>query len=180
VSEPPAELTFGEFVRWYGGDYVEVIDGRVVPLTPGGIKHGVVCANAAFHIGGFIRERSLGTVCSNDTFVLIRKNPLRVRAADIAYWSRERLPRDAPDDSETPPNLVIEVRETADRLNAVVAKAAEYVEAGVTAVVVLDPVSESAAVFRDEVFPAVLDTGDELTLPDVLPGFSMPVRRFFE
>ena len=95
MSEPPAELTFEGFVRRYGGDYVEVIDGRVVPSTPGGLKHGIVCANAAFLVGGFIRERSLGTVCTNDTFVLTRKNPLRVRGADVVYWSRERLPRDA-------------------------------------------------------------------------------------
>jgi Uma2 family endonuclease len=180
VSEPPSGMTFAAFVRQYGGDYVEVIDGRVVPLPPGGIRHGVVCANAAFLVGGFIRDRSLGTVCSNDTFVLIRKDQLRVRGADLVYWSREKLPRGAPDDVEVPPDLVVEVRQTAERLNAVIAKAVEYIEAGVTAVVVLDTVSESAAVFRDEAFPLVLDNGDELTLPDVLPGFSVPVKRFFE
>ena len=83
-------------------------------------------------------------------------------------------------DVEVPPDLVIEVREAAERLNTVVAKTAEYVEAGVSAVVVLDPVSESAAMVRDEAFPIVLNTGDELTLPDVLPGLSVPVKRFFE
>ena len=42
------------------------------------------------------------------------------------------------------------------------------------------PKNESAAVHQGDEFPRVLHNGDELILPDVLPGFSVPVKRFFE
>jgi hypothetical protein len=47
--------------------------------------------------------------------------------------------------------------------------------------VVLDPRIEAATVYcgNDEL-PQRFHNGDELTLPDVLPGFAVPVRRFFE
>ncbi len=60
-------------------------------------------------------------------------------------------------------------------------KVGEYLGAGVTVVVVLAPALEAAAVYRQgDDFPQRRHTGDELTLPDVLPGFAEPVRRFFE
>ena len=78
------------------------------------------------------------------------------------------------------PELVIEVRSPSDRISQLSAKASEYLDAGVAVVVVLDPVTASAAVYREDEFPVRLHNGDELTLPDVLPGFAVAVRRFFE
>jgi hypothetical protein len=45
---------------------------------------------------------------------------------------------------------------------------------------VLDPELESAAVFRADEYPMRFHHGDEVTIPDVLPGFAVPVKRFFE
>jgi Uma2 family endonuclease len=56
----------------------------------------------------------------------------------------------------------------------------EYLKAGVRVVVILDPSTTSASVYRDaEEFRQILHNGDPLTLPDVLPGFSVPVSRLF-
>jgi hypothetical protein len=42
-------------------------------------------------------------------------------------------------------------------------------------------VVDCGAVYRQaEGFARRVTDGDELTLPDVLPGFAVPVRRFFE
>ena len=45
---------------------------------------------------------------------------------------------------------------------------------------VLDPDTESVAVYRENEFPIRMHNGDELTLSDVLPGFSVLVKKFFE
>ena len=59
-------------------------------------------------------------------------------------------------------------------------KVDEYLNAGVQVVCVLDPGTETVRVYRPGATPAVLSLDDELTLPDVLPGFRVGVRQLFE
>jgi Uma2 family endonuclease len=51
---------------------------------------------------------------------------------------------------------------------------------GVLVVAVLDPLSDSMMICRKNMPPRVLFEGDVLTLPEVLPGFELPIARFFE
>ena len=59
-------------------------------------------------------------------------------------------------------------------------KAHTYLDAGVRLVLVLDPEHDSAGIYRPDELPQRMHNGDVLTLPDVLPGFAVPVARFFE
>jgi len=52
----------------------------------------------------------------------------------------------------------------------VVAKMLGYIAAGVNIVVILDPKTKSASVFRGDDRQDIFETADALTLPDVLPG----------
>jgi hypothetical protein len=45
---------------------------------------------------------------------------------------------------------------------------------------VLDAASTSASVYRALELQQIFHNGDELVLPDVLPGFLVAVRRLFE
>ena len=76
--------------------------------------------------------------------------------------------------------MVVEVRSPGDRWPQVLAKVAEYLEAGVLVVLVLDDKRHSAHVFEAEGTHRMLGPDDELTLPDLLPEFRVIVRRFFE
>jgi len=59
-------------------------------------------------------------------------------------------------------------------------KAAEYLDAGVLAVVVLDAETQTAVIYYPEQMPRILGADDELSLPEILPGFAIAVRRFFD
>ena len=85
-----------------------------------------------------------------------------------------------PDDLKTPPELVVEVRSPSDRWGQLFGKVSEYLGAGVLVVVVIDPNTETVSVYRDNGGQQILTTADTLTIPDVLPGFAVPVARFFE
>ena len=78
------------------------------------------------------------------------------------------------------PDLVAEIRSPKDRVGDMHIKVGKYLNAGVTVVLVIDPDTESVAVFRADALPQRFSNGDELTLPDVFPGFVVPVRTFFE
>lgn len=79
-----------------------------------------------------------------------------------------------------PPELVIEVKSPSDLWTEVLAKVVDYIRAGVRVVIVLDPATESASAFRSDTRQETFERDRELTVPDVLPGFAVPVARFFE
>ena len=78
------------------------------------------------------------------------------------------------------PELVVEVCSATDRWLDIHEKFAEYLRAGVLAVVVLDPKPQAALVFRGDDAPKILGIEDELVLPGVLESFRVRVGRFFE
>jgi hypothetical protein len=47
-------------------------------------------------------------------------------------------------------------------------------------VIVLDSASTSASVYRDNEFQQIFRNGDELVIPDLLPGFAVQVAGLFE
>lgn len=181
IANPPT-LTIDEFMRLHGGELnVELIDGQLVRYPMPGLLHGRVCTNAGFEFEAFARQSKLGRTFSNDTFVRVRDGTLR--GGDVCYWSYARFPKDRPIPKvahDVAPDLVIEVRSPSDLWTDVLAKMLDYIRAGVTVVVILDPATESASVFRSGERQETFEKDETLTIPDVLPGFEAPVARFFE
>jgi Uma2 family endonuclease len=162
TGEPDEMLTVEEFGQRHGGDYVELIDGKVEWLQPGGMRNGLICARVNREFGNYVEAHDLGVACSNDTFVLIRHDPPRVRGADFACWPHDRSPpKPWPEVVPTPPLFVVEVRRPFDTIAFLVRKAFEYVDAGVSAVVVVDPEREQVCVFRANEWPERFESGDE-------------------
>lgn len=175
-------LTAEDLVRLHGGDHVELIDGVVKELPMPKRPHGLVSNQIAFAITTHVTKQSLGRVAINDTFVLTQRNPDRVRGADLAYWSYNRLPPGPVSDeiAGPPPELVVEVRSPSDRWKDVIAKVGEYLQAGIDVVVVLDPPAGTATVYRPDEFQQVFHNGDELIIPDLFPGFSVRLADLFK
>ena len=184
AAAPEPLLTAEEFMKLHDSETrVELFRGRVVRYAMPQGPHGYICSNAGGIIRNFARAHKLGRVFTNDTFVRVRlKEPTdTVRGADVAFVSYAKMPPgDVPAGALPAPELVIEVRSPSDRIAQLSAKASEYLEAGVTVVVVIDPDTQSLAVYRENEFPIRMHNGDELTLPDVLPGFAVRVSQFFE
>jgi Uma2 family endonuclease len=59
-------------------------------------------------------------------------------------------------------------------------KAGELLNAGVTVVCIADPDREKIELHRVDDPVQILKSDETLELPDVLPGFSVPVRQLFE
>jgi Uma2 family endonuclease len=184
VAASPPALTLDEFLRRYAGAYVEVIDGVVKEIPMPQPLHGQVCLNCAIYVGGFVKQNNLGAACSNDIFVVIRESPLQVRGADVVFWSKAKAPDGVPAKGmiTAPPDLCVEVVSPTNTWSEVFTKVGEYLGIGVPAVLVLDPDTATASVYRNQPGQGqqIFNRGDTLTIPEVLPGFSLPVARFFE
>jgi Uma2 family endonuclease len=79
-----------------------------------------------------------------------------------------------------PPELVFEVLSPTDRWKEVLRKVAEYLNAGVICVCVVDPKQQTVMRYYHDRPEDTLTGGQSLELPDTLPGFSMSLDKIFE
>jgi Uma2 family endonuclease len=145
-------------------------------------KHGKICSCMGYFLYEHQLKHDLGHVMSNDSFVPTGRDPDTVRGADLCFYSYARLPKGQIPDGLLPvvPNLVVEVRSPSERWGELFAKVGEYLKAGVDVVIVLDAATASASVYRADELQQIFHNGDNLVVPDVLPGFSVSVQRLFE
>ncbi len=178
---PPGLVTAEEFTTRYAHLRAELVKGIVKVYPVPYLKHGILCSTICRFVGNHVEAHDFGRVASNDSWIKTGSNPDTVRGADLCYFSYERLPKgDVPEGLlSVAPELVIEVRSPSDRWINMFVKVGEYLQADVRVVVILDPSSASASVYRADELQQIFHSGDELTLPDVLPGFAVPVSRLF-
>ncbi len=160
----------------------ELVRGMVVSMPVPGPRHGQLCAQAVCIFGNFVEQHDLGHVLSNDSGIITERDPDTVRGMDVCFYSYSRLPKGPLPKKyvNVVPELAVEVRSPDDRWSRVLKKVIEYLEAGVSVVCVLDPDTETARVYLPDTPEWTIRVDEELTFPDVLPGFSVVVRRFFE
>lgn len=183
IAATPILMTAEEYARRPDpGHPEELVRGRIVPMSQPNRRHGQICNKAGRLFGNFAEDHDLGHVLSNDAGVITERDPDTVQGADVAFYSYARLPKGPLPQSYGPevPELVVEVRSPSDRWPKVLAKVAEYLEAGVLVVIVLDDESRTAVLYFTDRASVTLKIDDELSVPEILPGFAVAVRQFFE
>ncbi|MEW6283251.1 MAG: Uma2 family endonuclease [Candidatus Eremiobacterota bacterium] len=165
-----------------GVDRFEIVRGEVVPLSPTGGLHGEVESNAHLILAEPVKGGRLGRLYVGEVGVVVQREPLTVRGADVAWIHVDQGPVATSPEGYllTPPALVVEVLSPNDRASDVEAKTQEYLLAGVRAVLLLDPQNRCATVARPDSTRVVLRESETLQLSELLPGWSVPVARFFE
>jgi Uma2 family endonuclease len=174
-------LSATEFGARHNGDYVELIAGRVQEAQMPFARHGLVCSNLSYYLNVWARTQRCGRIFTHDTFLQTKTNPDSVRGADVLYFSYERLPFTAPLNQVLTivPEFVAEVRSPSDTWNEIFSKVDEYLAAGVQAVLVLDPDKATASVYRANIKQSIFLGPETLTIPEVLPGFTVAVGELF-
>jgi Uma2 family endonuclease len=164
------------------GAPTELVRGRIVPRNVPAPRHGYFCALIVRLLGEFVWPRDTGRILSNDSGVITERDPDTLRGADVSFYSYETLAKGPLPEGylEISPDVIFEVRSPTDRWVYTLAKVQECLNAGVKAVCVLDPRTESLTVYDNDGPPKVLYKGDTLKLPSILPGFELPIARLFE
>jgi len=161
--------------------HCELVNGKVVPMSPAGSEHGGIAGLIAGHLFVYSMSHAPGRILVAEAGFLISRNPDTVRAPDLMYIETSRLP-----DGKllkgfltTPPDVALEVVSPTDTFSEVVEKAESYVSAGVRLVWVIDPQTLRAYVFRKGKPVNNLTQDDVLSGEDVLPGFELALNEIF-
>ncbi len=157
----------------------ELIDGRIVPMAPTGGEHGLAEFNLGGELRSFVRQHKLGWVMGGEVGIYTRRNPDRVRGADVVFISKERTPDYPKGFLELAPDLVVEVMSPNDRWQEVHEKIEEYFVMGVQQVWVVEPANRAVRIYRSITEIQKLDEGDTLTGEGKLAGFTLPVAEIF-
>ena len=172
---PPASLmTADELLRTHIPDKrTELLRGVLVVREPAGSRHGLVTMNLGAELAVYAKQTGAGGVYAAESGFKLASNPDTVRAPDIAFVTRDRLP--PPNTTGYPvlaPDLAVEVLSPGDRPGVVLAKVADWLSAGTRLVWVVDPERRLARVYRHDGSEVIVTAEGALDGEDVLPGFS--------
>ncbi len=160
--------------------HFELEQGEVVEMPRPGERHGYVCSNVVRILGNVTFQRRKGYVLSNDTGVILDRDPDTVRGPDVVLYDQTRRYDELNAGyCEHPPTLAVEVLSPTDRWGKVMKRIAQFLRQGITVVWIVDPEGRSVSIHRSNQFPVLLDGVDELTGDPELPGFRCSVADFF-
>ena len=174
-AEDLLKLPSGEGKRY------ELIEGRLQVMCAAGFEHGRVAATAARMLGNHAQATGLGQTLGAETGFVLATDPDTVRAPDAAFVAQARVDAVGTTVGFWPggaPDLAIEVVSPDDSRPYVRAKALNWLDAGASAVLVLDPPSRSATVYRAGSDVQVHADGI-IDLSDAVPGWRVAVADFF-
>jgi Uma2 family endonuclease len=159
----------------------ELVDGRIVRMNPTGNVHAYLESSLGFALTLFVRQHRLGRVLVGEVGVYTRRNPDRVRAADIAFITTGRLAGVASKGYLTvAPELIVEIISPTDRWQDVSQKLEEYFDIGVERVWIVEPDRRTVLVYASSTAVSACREGDTLVGEGVLDGFALPISELFE
>src|SRR3989442_6465910 len=181
LSMPPTQMTAEELLNAsIPNKRTELVRGVLVVREPPGGRHGSVTMNLALRIGNYVERTGGGQVFAAETGFTLSRGPDTVRAPDIAFVRRERLPDPIPIGCpELAPDLVVEVIAPNDRPGETLAKVGDWLEAGARLVWLIDPERRIARVYRPDGSESTIAADGQLDGEDVLPGFACSLAGIF-
>ena len=159
----------------------DLVRGELRKMTPAGFEHGAIIVRITEPLAAFVRVNGLGLVVGAETGFRIAEDPDTVLAPDVSFVRHARIPGDGLPKGffAGPPDLAIEVVSPTDRAVQVENNVHEYLKTGTGAVCTVNPKHRTITVFRTTSEAVTLKSGDVLELPDLLPGFQLPLNLLF-
>jgi len=152
---------------------VELVRGVLIVRELPGFLHGDVAFQVALRLDKYVQQHGLGRILGAEIGFKLQSNPDTVRAPDVAFLTKERVPDPRPlGYPAMAPDLVVEVLSPRDRPGEVLAKVGDWLEAGARLVWVIDPRRRLARVYRQDGTEAVVAEHESLDGEDVVAGFS--------
>lgn len=159
----------------------ELVKGELRKMSPAGSEHGAIIVNLTVLLAQHIKANHLGVCFGAETGFKIASDPDTVRAPDVAFVSRERVPESGIPKKFWPgaPDLTVEVISPGDTLEEVEEKGEDWLSAGARGVWVVSPKRRGVTVYRSMADVTRLLEADELEGGDFVPGFRCKLSEIF-
>jgi Uma2 family endonuclease len=156
---------------------MELVDGEIIVMTPSGYESDEVASSFSGELYNWVKPRKLGRVTGAGTgFNLPNEN---TRVPDVSFVRAERLNISPRSFADLAPDLMVKVKSPTDSLKKLRAKIQEFLELGTLVGISIDPEVRSLEIYRFNQDMIVLEDGDTLTLPDLLPGWEIAVSELW-
>jgi Uma2 family endonuclease len=172
------QMTLAEFLASPESDQnYEFIDGQVIRKMSPKRFHASLQAELLIFLRTLFEGK--GFVYPEWGIVLKRNEQDWCPVPDLTYISIERLPSDVGNEMcPVPPELVIEIMSEGQTFKEFVAKAGDYLKAGILRVWVIEPMRRSLTVFYPDRPPETYQ-GDRLLIDELFPDLAVTVEQFF-
>lgn len=156
---------------------LELVKGKIIVMSPSGYESDEVAAEVVAQIRNWVRPRQLGRVTASSAgFRLPNRD---VRSPDASFVSAERLRRSPRSFADLAPDLMVEVKSPTDSVEDLESKIAEFLTLGTQVGLLVNPDRQTVTVYRLDQEAVTLTNNDVLTVPNVLPGWSVPVSELW-
>lgn len=157
-----------------GDEYrVELVDGRITVMSPSGYESDEVAFRFGRRLADWVEPNRFGRVTGSSAgFTLPDSN---TRAPDVSFVRAERLRRAPRSFAQLAPDLMVEVKSPSDSVDDLKKKIDNFLQQGTQVGILINPEDCTVKIFRAEAEGVTLRDGDLLTVPDLLPGWSVAV-----
>lgn len=159
-------------------DYcMELVNGQVQVMSPSGYEADEVSIELARQLANWVRPRKLGRVTGSSAGFILPNSD--TRAPDVSFVRAERLRNSPRRYAELAPDLMVEVKSPSDAMAKLRQKVQSFLELGTQVGIVINPETRMVEVYRPEAEAETLKDGDTLTVPELLPGWTVEIAELW-
>ncbi|MBD2132101.1 Uma2 family endonuclease [Sphaerospermopsis sp. FACHB-1094] len=161
-----------------GLDYdLELENGSISIVGPSDIVSSEIGILFSRLLANWVYPRRLGRVFdSAGGFILPDSN---LTAPDVSFVRAARLRQSPRYFGELVPDLVVEIKSQSDRIKTLEKKVINFINLGAVVGILIDPDEETVTVYRSQGEPVVFNNNDVLTIPELLPGWELPISELW-
>lgn len=165
-------------IRARGSRLCELIDGVLVEKSMG-LEESGYAALMVYYLIDFLMRNRLGRAYGADGTMRLFPGLVRIPDASFVSWGRHPGKAAGPI-PDLAPDLAVEILSKSNTKREMDRKLREYFEAGVRLVWYVDPKKRTARVYTAPNRSTLLREDDHLDGGDVLPGFRLRLRDWFD
>ena len=155
---------------------MELVNGEIRVMSPSGIESEEVAGEIFGEMRSWVKPRRLGRVLGSSAGFRLPNKSKDVRSPDVSFVLADRMPESPSSYAELAPDLMVEVRSPTDSLTDLREKIQDFLAVGTQVGILVNPKNRTVEVYRPgQDAPQVLKDGDVLTVPELLPGWSVAI-----
>lgn len=156
----------------------ELVNGAIIVMSPSGYESEEVASRMLGKLFPHVEQNRLGRVTGSSAGFILPNSD--TRAPDVSFVFAERMRRTSRSFAELAPDLMVEVKSPSDSVIKLREKIDSFLSQGTRVGILINPEERWVEVKRspDEVPTRFVD-GDKLEVPDLFPGWEVPVTELW-